>query len=126
MVQIYNPNVVGKHILIDIKNINGDKLKLVEDIKPFMDKVVEELKLNVVGECSHQFEKYNAPYGATIVYLLSESHLSIHTFVDEGKITIDLFTCDISIEDKKLKNIIGDYFGVSFLNMDTYYFTRGA
>ena len=126
MVQIYNPNVVGKHILMDVKNINSNKLKLVEDIKPFMDKVVEELKLNVVGECSHQFQKNNSPYGATIVYLLSESHLSIHTFVDEGKITIDLFTCDISVEDKKLKNIIGDYFGVSFLNMDTYYFTRGT
>ena len=125
MVQIYNPNVVGKHILIDIKNVNSDKLKLVEDIKPFMDKLVEELKLNVVGECSHQFEKFNSPYGATMVFLLSESHLSVHTFVDEGKITLDLFTCDISLEDKKLKNIIGDYFGVSFLNIDMYFFTRG-
>jgi len=36
MVQIYNPNVVGKHILIDIKNINSDKLKLVEDMKVFL------------------------------------------------------------------------------------------
>ena len=125
MVQIYNPNVVGKHILIDIKNIECDKLKLVDDIKPFMNKIVEELKLNVVGECSHQFEKFNSPYGATMVYLLSESHLSVHTFVDEGKITLDLFTCDISLEDKKLKNIIGDYFGVSFLNIDMYFFTRG-
>ena len=125
MVQIYNPNVVGKHILIDIKNVNSDKLKLVEDIKPFMDKLVEELKLNVVGECSHQFEKFNSPYGATMVYLLSESHLSVHTFVDEGKITLDLFTCDISLEDKKIKSIIGDYFNVSFLNIDMYFFTRG-
>ena len=125
MVQIYNPNVVGKHILIDVKNVSSDKLKLVEDIKPFLDKLVEELKLNVVGECSHQFEKFNSPYGATMVYLLSESHLSVHTFVDEGKITLDLFTCDISLEDKKLKNIIGDYFGVSFLNIDMYFFTRG-
>jgi hypothetical protein len=31
-----------------------------------MDKIVEELKLNVVGECSHQFEKFNGPYGVTI------------------------------------------------------------
>ena len=31
----------------------------------------------------------NVPYGATMIYLLSESHLSIHTFVDEGKVTID-------------------------------------
>jgi hypothetical protein len=44
MVQIYNPNVVGKHILIDIKNVNSDKLKLVEDMKLFLDKIVEELR----------------------------------------------------------------------------------
>ena len=61
MIQIYNPNVVGKHILIDVKNIQSDRLKTVEMINPFMDKVVEELKLNVVGECSHQFKKDNAP-----------------------------------------------------------------
>ena len=125
MVQLYNPNIVGKHILVDIKNISSDKLKLIEDVKPFLDKLVEELKLNVVGECSHQFEKFNSHYGATMVYLLSESHLSVHTFVDEGKITLDLFTCDISLDDKNLKNIIGDYFGVSFLNIDMYFFTRG-
>ena len=125
MVQLYNPNVVGKHILIDVKNVSSDKLKLREDIKPFMDKVEEELNLKVVGECSYQFQKFNSPYGATMVYLLSESHLSVHTFVDEGKITLDLFTCDISLDDKNLKNIIGDYFGVSFLNIDMYFFTRG-
>ena len=105
MVQIYNPNVVGKHILIDIKNVDSDKLKLVGDIKPFMDKVEEEFKLKVVGQCSHQFHKDKTPYGATMVYLLSESHLSLHTFVDEGKITLDLFTCDVSLEDRHIKNL---------------------
>ena len=126
MVQIYNPNTVGKQILMDVKNIHCDKLKLVDDIKPFMDNVVEELKLNVVGECSHQFKKDNCPYGVTMVYLLAESHLSIHTFVDEGKITLDLFTCDISLEDRNFKKIVSDYFDVSFLNIDAYYFTRGT
>ena len=125
MVQIYNPNVVGKHILIDIKNIESDKLKLVEDMKLFLDRIVEELKLNVVGECSHQFEKNNYPYGATLVYLLSESHLSVHTFVDEGKITLDLFTCDVSLEDRNIKKIICDHFSISTFNVDMYYFTRG-
>ncbi len=57
MVQIYDPNVVGKQILMDVKNIYSEKLKTVEMIKPFMDKVVEELNLNVVGECSHQLKK---------------------------------------------------------------------
>ncbi len=84
MVQIYNPNVVGKQILIDVLNIESDRLKPVESLKPFMDKVaanvVQELNLNVVVECSHQFKKDNVPYGATMVYLLFESHLSIHIF----------------------------------------------
>ena len=74
MVQIYNPNVVGKLILIDVKGISSDKIKTVEMIKPFMDKVVEELNLNVVDQCSYQFENDNLPYGATMIYLLSESH----------------------------------------------------
>ena len=125
MVQIYNPNVVGKQILIDVKNIESDRLKTVESLKPFMDKVVQELNLNVVGECSHQFKKDNVPYGATMVYLLSESHLSIHTFVDEGKITIDLFTCSLSVENEKIKDMIKDYFVVNAFRIDAYSFTRG-
>ena len=126
MVKIYNPNVVGKQVLIDVKNIDNDKLRSIEDIKPFMDQVVEELNLNIVGECSHQFLKDNSAYGVTMIYLLSESHLSIHTFVDEGKITIDLFTCGLDVDDCKLKQIIKDYFRVNFLNIDAYYFTRGS
>ena len=57
MVQIHNPNVVRKQILMDVKNIDSEKLKTVEMITPFMEKIIEESKLNVVGECSHQFKK---------------------------------------------------------------------
>ncbi len=92
-------------------------------IKPFVGKVIGELELNVVGECSHQLKKDNAPYGATMLYLLSESHLSIHTFVDEGKITVDLFTCSFGVKSDKIKRIIKFYFEIKELNIDAYYFT---
>ncbi len=97
MVQMYNPNVIGNYILIDVKNIDSDKLKTIDMIKPLMEKIIEKLKLNVVGECSHQFKKDNVPYGATMIYLLAESRLSIHTFVDEGKITLSVFTCSLGV-----------------------------
>ncbi len=125
MVKIYNPNIVGNHILIDVKNVSSDKIKTVENIRLFMDIVVKELNLNVIGECSHQFEKHNAPHGATLIYLLSESHLSIHTFVEEGKVTLDLFTCCLGVEDANLKKVIKDFFEVNALCLDAYYFTRG-
>ena len=117
MVQICNPNVVGKNFLVDVKNIDSDKLKTIEMIKPFMEKMIEKLNLNVVGECSHQFKKDNLPYGATMIYLLAESHLSIHTFVDEGKITLDLFTCSLGVETEKIKSIIKDFFDVHLLTL---------
>jgi len=101
------------------------KLKTIDMIKPLMEKIIEALNLNVVGECSHQFKKDNLPYGVTMVYLLAESHLSIHTFVDEGKITLDLFTCSLGVETEKIKSIIKDYFEVHSLSIDAYYFTRG-
>ncbi|MCX8191942.1 MAG: adenosylmethionine decarboxylase, partial [Nitrososphaerales archaeon] len=37
----------------------------------------------------YQFE----PYGVSAVYLLSESHLSIHTWPEYGYIALDIFTC---------------------------------
>ena len=78
--------------------------------------------LNIIGG---YVKKDNSPYGATMIYLLSESHLSAHTFVDEGKITLDLFTCDVSLDEKNIKKVICDFFGVSFLCIDMYCFTRG-
>ncbi len=94
-------------------------------IRPFMDRVVEVSNLNVVGECSHQCEKNDVPHGATMIYLLSERHLSIHTFVDEGKITVDLFTCSLGVENENIMRIIKEYFEVNALNIDAYFFTRG-
>ena len=45
MVQLYNPKVVSKQIVIDFKDIESGKLKNVENIQPFLDKIVETLKL---------------------------------------------------------------------------------
>ena len=50
----------------------------------------------------------------------------VMTFVDEGKITIDLFTCSLIVENDKIKNIIKDYFEVNTFNIDASYFTRGS
>ena len=38
MVQMYNPNVVGKQVIIDVKNIESDRLKTIANIQPIMEK----------------------------------------------------------------------------------------
>jgi S-adenosylmethionine decarboxylase len=43
----------------------------------------------VIQTISKKFE----PQGVTVVCLLSESHISIHTWPEEGKAAVDVYTC---------------------------------
>jgi S-adenosylmethionine decarboxylase len=43
----------------------------------------------VVQTISKKFE----PQGVTVLCLLSESHISIHTWPEEGKAAVDVYTC---------------------------------
>jgi S-adenosylmethionine decarboxylase len=43
----------------------------------------------ILNEINHVFE----PLGCTILFLLSESHMSIHTFPEKNHISFDLYTC---------------------------------
>ena len=38
------------------------------------------------------FKKFD-PQGVTVICLLAESHISIHTWPEEGKAAVDLYTC---------------------------------
>lgn len=58
-------------------------------VKNLADEIVKKMNLHVVDTVSHQFK----PQGSTFVYILSESHLIIHTWPEFGKIHIDIETC---------------------------------
>jgi len=90
----------GTHIIIDISNIeDNEPLKYQSSIVEILDKIVDKYRLNVVGKAIHQFQ----PFGVTGVYILSESHLSVHTFVDERKVALDLYTCTSFNETEDLE-----------------------
>ena len=98
----------GKHLIADIINItNFELLNTVEGVKPLMEKIINDMDLHVVGEVHKQFE----PIGATCLYLLSESHLSIHTYPEIKYCAIDLYCCSNSINMNKVLDIIYGYFG---------------
>lgn len=98
----------GTHIIIDIYEIeNNDCLKFKEDIISMLNKISNNFNLTVVNKAIHQFE----PFGVTGVYVLAESHLSIHTFVEEKKAAIDLYTCKTFTETNSIVNFIKNLFG---------------
>ena len=97
----------GKHLIVDVINIeNWELLNEVEGIKPLLQKIITDMNLNVVGEVHHQFE----PFGATCLYLLSESHLSIQTYPEKRCLTMDLYCCNCGINMDDVMEIIYNYF----------------
>ncbi|WP_375685671.1 S-adenosylmethionine decarboxylase family protein, partial [Bartonella sp. TT110JLCBS] len=54
-------------------------------------KVIKNTKMNILGFMSHKFTTDGQ--GVTGFFLLSESHLSFHTYPESNYISIDLYTC---------------------------------
>jgi S-adenosylmethionine decarboxylase len=80
----------GKHMICDIKNIkNVQLLNSVTNVTKLFDCICETYEFTVLQKIEHQFE----PQGFSLLYLLSESHLSIHTFPEKNYVAIDLYTC---------------------------------
>jgi S-adenosylmethionine decarboxylase len=50
------------------------------------------------------------------VYALAESHISIHTFPEEGSCAIDVYTCG-TMDSKKGMQVLIDYFNPVEVNM---------
>jgi S-adenosylmethionine decarboxylase len=80
---------MGKHFLL---NLYGCSSVLLNDERFLVD-LLENSAIasgaTVLKTVSHKFE----PQGVTGICLLSESHISIHTYPELGKCYADIYTC---------------------------------
>ena len=83
------PKVSGKHVIYDLLGGNPHLLDDIDFVTQAITEAVEASGATLLGINSHRFE----PQGVTAVALLSESHLSVHTWPEHGYAAIDCFTC---------------------------------
>ena len=70
-------------------------------------------KFDILKEVSYQFD----PIGCSILFLLSESHISIHSFPEKNHMSFDIYTCreyDNNCAYNKIYNNI-----IEFLDADS-------
>jgi S-adenosylmethionine decarboxylase len=65
--------------------------------------ILEKNKIKILKENYHLFNKNN---GATIVFILANSHLSLHTWPEKQLINLDLFICNFKANYNKKIMII--------------------
>jgi S-adenosylmethionine decarboxylase len=61
--------------------------------------VVDAVGLQVVGQLFHTFPPgQNGPGGVTATLLLAESHVCLHTWPEQGAVTIDVYVCNFGAD----------------------------
>ncbi len=80
---------LGWHYIVEIKTKDAALLNDPNRVCAAIERATEAGNLTVVGKVTKRFE----PQGFTAVYLLSESHISIHTWPEIGYAAIDVYTC---------------------------------
>ncbi|MCR8962187.1 adenosylmethionine decarboxylase [Brevibacillus halotolerans] len=84
----------GRHVAIDTWGVQFDLLNDADFLKKQMVEAAEACGATVLSVQSKQF----APQGATVLVLLSESHLSIHTYPERGFAALDCYTCGETVD----------------------------
>jgi S-adenosylmethionine decarboxylase proenzyme len=80
----------GTHFLVEFCDCrNLELLDDIEQIEEVMRKGLKVANFTLVELFSHKFD----PIGVTSVAIVSESHVSIHTYPETGHAAIDIFHC---------------------------------
>lgn len=102
MEQIYS--TYGKEEAVDLWGVEGYLLDDIEFIENMCKEAIIKTGANLVGEVKHKF----TPQGCTLLFLLSESHLSIHTSPEKGYAAVNCFTCGTHTKPEKAIEYIVD------------------
>jgi len=73
--------------IYDIKNLI--LLNSTELLQQLLVNICNKYNFEILKEINYSFN----PQGCTILFLLSESHISIHTFPEKNHISFDIYTC---------------------------------
>jgi S-adenosylmethionine decarboxylase len=81
----------GTEWIVDAQGCSADALRNLTKLRGLFAEMVADLGLRTIGETHwHQFPETG---GITGLCLLSESHLTCHTFPEFGSLCLNLFCC---------------------------------
>lgn len=94
-----------QHYIIEIFDLDKNILINSEFLKKHTVLLIKKAGLNAVDEICYEFN----PRGATLMFALSTSHLSLHTWPENNYLHIDLLLCQ-KLTLVKLRQLIQEVF----------------
>ncbi|MCM3487801.1 adenosylmethionine decarboxylase [Alkalihalophilus marmarensis] len=102
-------DTMGRHVIAELWGCNIEKLNNMS----FIEQTFVDAALKAGAEVREvAFHKF-APHGVSGVVIISESHLTIHSFPEHGYASIDVYTCGDRIDPNVASNYIAEALGAS-------------
>ena len=104
----------AKHFIIDFWEVKN--FLYYKETKILVSRIKAILKLLDNTYLEHQIHRFeNNSYSAS--FLISESHLSLHTWPEYNYIGFDFYTCNKSIDTDKTIELLKELFGSPKMNI---------
>ena len=79
----------GTQLIVEFHRCQSAHLAHASDLEQILITAIPQAGLHQVRIVSHQF----SPAGVTILAVISESHVALHTYPEASHISLDIFTC---------------------------------
>jgi S-adenosylmethionine decarboxylase len=80
-----------KRLDLDLYDVDARKYDNKKELLKVANKIVKLINTSVV---THKYHKFK-PYGSTLILILADSSMAIHTYPEKNFITIEIHTCGI-------------------------------
>nr|WP_152559363.1 adenosylmethionine decarboxylase [Tumebacillus flagellatus] len=110
---------MGRHVVAELWDCDPELLNNIEQVEKIMVNAAIESGAEVREVVFHKF----SPLGVSGVVVISESHLTIHSFPEHKYASVDVYTCGDRIDPKVAAEYISR--GLRAKRQETVQFARG-
>lgn len=95
----------GKHLIVDCTKVPMETCLNDKMLMEVLAEAAWAANANIISTSRYRFG-HNSPPGCTVFIMLDESHISAHTYAQEGKVALDVFTCGARVKGEDILKMI--------------------
>jgi len=110
--------IKGKHLIIDVYDIEGEKLEDLQVIRKLLRNLPKKLKMRSLTKTivKKVASEYYPNWGISGFVMLYESHISIHVWPEKGYVAMDVYSCK-DFNHKEVIKFLKEYWGYKKMKM---------
>ncbi len=88
------------HTLLEYYDCSAERLRRARTIRALLCTAVRQGGGKIVKTVFHNF----MPYGVSGVVVITESHVTIHTWPEHAYAAVDIFSCSAKLDHRRIRN----------------------